>query len=145
MRVKSLQSGQVSTTGAFISSWHCVEDNRYKGSNYGSVHIISGSYDFEFLLTDCGLTKQFVFLFSPTIHPSSMPQNQVLDASSDEENKVPPVPHPQKTCRKARDNLSENVQLPNRTCGASDHTVLAKQQAISKCFYRVPHILADVH
>jgi hypothetical protein len=108
------------------------------------VRIISGSTDFEFLLTDHGLTKQFVFLFSPTIHPSSMPQNQVLDASSDEENEVPPVPHPQKTYRKAQDDLSENVQLPNRTHGASDHTVSAKQQAISKCFYHVPHILADV-
>jgi hypothetical protein len=74
-----------------------------------------------------------------------MPRNPVPDApTSDEENEVPPVPRPQKTSKKTRDDLSDNVQLPNRTRGASDRTVSAKQQAISKYFPRVPCVLADV-
>ena len=69
----------------------------------------------------------------------------VMDTfTSDEENEVPPARPLQKTSRKARDDLSDNVQLPNRTRGALERTVSAKQQAISKCFPRVRGVLADV-
>lgn len=67
----------------------------------------------------------------PPIHASRSSQTP---PTSDEENQFPPVPPPQMASRKSWDNLSDNVQLPNRTCGTSECTALAKQQAISEFF-----------
>ena len=59
-----------------------------------------------------------------------MPRNDVAD-TSDEENE------PEGPPRNSRKDISNNVQLPNRTCGVSEHTISAKQQAISKYFVRL--------
>lgn len=58
-----------------------------------------------------------------------MPRNRVVDMS-DEENE-PEAPPP----KKARKDVADNVELPNRTRGVSARTVSVKQQAISECFF----------
>ena len=63
------------------------------------------------------LTKWFILLFTTTIKTTSMPQNDDTD-TSDEENE------PEGPPRNAQKDISNNVQLPNRTCGVSEHTVM---------------------
>ena len=60
-----------------------------------------------------------------------MPRNQIID-SDDDENEPEDLPPPQKTSRNPRKDLPNNIQLPKRTRVASERTLSAKQQAISK-------------
>ena len=74
------------------------------------------------------------FLFTTTIGTSSMPRNQIID-SDDDENTPESLPPPQRKSTKLQKDLSDNVQIPNRTRSSSERTLSAKQQAISKCFH----------
>lgn len=130
------------------ASWHHMGIYADLALHWGDakVHIMGLCTFFLVIWLHIFVDWKFVFLFTNYHHQqSSMPWNPVLDvSSSNEENEVPPVPHPQKTFKKSCNNLSGNIQLPNRICGASKHTLSAKQQAISKSFSYVPCVLADV-
>ena len=79
------------------------------------------------------------------INMSSMHQKQVINSSDDDDEHEPEgPPPPRKTFRKPQEDLSNNIELRKRTHGASEHTLSAKQQAISKYFHCVLYVLADI-